>query len=101
MRGVKKLENANVVVLVFVWGIEKDKIGCDTPRRKPFKSSHSICFNHLRAGANSKRFQILADEPRSGCVRFDEDPFARAAADRLDANGAGSRKKINKKRILD
>src|ERR1700758_817126 len=101
MGGVKKLENANVVVLVFVWGIEKDKIGCHTPRRKPFKSSHSVCFNYLCVGMNSERFEILPDEPRSGCVRFDEDHFARAAADCLDANGAGSRKKVNKKRILD
>ena len=56
---------------------------------------------HGRARTNIERFQVAANQRRGGRVIFDEDDFACAAAQCLDAHGAGSRKEIDESRPVN
>ena len=100
VRGVKECEDFLVVGGFFVGWIEEEEIGEQAAGGNFFQAAQSWGLDQLRGGPNVERFEIFADQARGFGARFDEDCFARAAADGFDAYGAGSGEEVNEEGIF-
>ena len=100
VRGVEQCEDLLVLGGFFVGRVEEDKIGEPMAGRHFFQAADSGSFDQLGC-EDVEGFEVFADQSRGLRVGFDENCFARAAADGFDANGAGSGEEVNEQRVLE
>jgi len=85
----------------FVGGIEEDEIGEQVAGCHSFQAAQGGSFDQFGALADFESVEVVADQARGFGVRFDEDCFARAAADGFDAYGAGAGEQVHEEGVFE
>ena len=101
VRGVEEFEDFLVVGGFFVGWVEEDEIGEQAAACHSFETANGWGLDQFGGGEDVEGFEIFANQARGLGARFDENCFARAAADGFDSHGSCSGEEINEKRIFD
>jgi len=96
--GTEKCEDAAVFVGSGIRGIKENDIECRAGgsmfRCEELQGASSVKLQDSCSAADAEGIEVLLNESGSRRMIFDEDGFRCTAAQRLDANGAGTREDI-------
>ena len=101
VRGVEEFEDFLVVGGFFVGWVEEDEIGEQAAGCHSFEAANGGGLDQFGGGEDVEGFEIFADQARGLGARFDENCFARAAADGFDADGSGAGEEVDEKGFFD